>query len=235
MRENLAELLASRPQYPEVVGDRKILRFLRGHGSVEKATVMMRNFLQWREANGVDAVRAAIVEGGLDHPLRFPNGEKILALIPQLVIAPRAFDRQGAPLCVDQYAFSPVEVLRRITIDEYIVFVVHCLEYRSLVVEQLSEQRERAWLAALSPEKRRAALLPGPDAPHGVLVHTCVIRDLGAVGLEHASSQGQEIIRAVVGLSSDNYPELMRKCFMVNTPWVFSALWYFIKGLLAAR
>ena len=29
--------------------------------------------------------------------------------------------------------------------------------------------------------------------------------------------------------------ELMRKCFMINTPWVFNTAWYFVKGLLAAR
>jgi hypothetical protein len=27
----------------------------------------------------------------------------------------------------------------------------------------------------------------------------------------------------------------VHNCFMINTPWVFNALWYFIKGLLAAR
>jgi hypothetical protein len=77
------------------------------------------------------------------------------------------------------------------------------------------------------------------------------------VGFEHLSAKGQEIIRAVIALASDNYPgrlmtfkpsvclnqfsdlhfslELMRKAFMVNTPWIFNTVWFFIKGLLAAR
>jgi hypothetical protein len=29
--------------------------------------------------------------------------------------------------------------------------------------------------------------------------------------------------------------ELMRKCFMINSPFVFNAVWYVIKGILAAR
>eukprot|EP00981_Chlorochromonas_danica_P015651 scaffold14342_cov209-Ochromonas_danica.AAC.1 len=36
-------------------------------------------------------------------------------------------------------------------------------------------------------------------------------------------------------MASDNYPELMRKCFMINTPWIFNTVWFFIKNLLAAR
>ncbi len=48
-------------------------------------------------------------------------------------------------------------------------------------------------------------------------------------------SKGQEIIQAVIAIASPNYPELMRKCFMINSPWVFNALWFFIKGLLPAR
>ena len=30
-------------------------------------------------------------------------------------------------------------------------------------------------------------------------------------------------------------PRPLSQCFMINAPWVFNALWYFIKGLLPAR
>jgi len=206
---------------------------LRGHDhNVDKATEMMQKFLIWRKDNNVDAIRTAILSG-LDHPLKFPCGEKILGLIPQIVITPHACDKVGSPICVDQYDFSPSAVLKEISIEQYIQFVIHTLEYRSLIVEQLSEERERVFLASLpdaSPERLEAL-----EQPYGVLVNTCVIRDLKGVGFEHIGSQGQEIIRAVIGVSSDNYPELMRKCFMINTPWLFNTLWYFIKGLLASR
>lgn len=57
----------------------------------------------------------------------------------------------------------------------------------------------------------------------------------GGVGWEHLGSQGLEIIRSVVTLASNNYPELMRKCVMVNVPWIFNTVWYFVKGLLAEK
>lgn len=55
------------------------------------------------------------------------------------------------------------------------------------------------------------------------------------MGFAHLSSQGQDIIKTVVNLASHNYPELMRKCFMINTPFLFHTVWYVIRGLLAAR
>ena len=29
-----------------------------------------------------------------------------------------------------------------------------------------------------------------------------------------------------------NYPEYLGKCHMVNVPWLFTSMWFFIKGLL---
>ena len=58
VRSKLHSLLAARPQYPEVVGDRKLLRFIRGHNfDIEKATEMIEKYLNWRTANNIDAIR----------------------------------------------------------------------------------------------------------------------------------------------------------------------------------
>ena len=46
---------------------------------------------------------------------------------------------------------------------------------------------------------------------------------------------GQDIMKAVVSIASDNYPEMMARSFMVNAPWIFNTLWYVLKGLLAER
>lgn len=234
VRERLKGPFSESPPYPEVVGDRKILRFLRGHGhNVDKVVELMGKFLRWRKEFKVDEMRRNIVEGGLDHPSKFPHGEVILRLIPQLVIAPLAFSRNGCPICVDQYKFKPDEVLRQVSLSEYLVFATYCLEFRSLVLEQLSEKREREKLASMTPEEREHEMDPfGGSKPYGVIVSTLVIRDVGAVGLDHCSEVGRNIIKAVVTLASDNYPEMMQRCYLVNVPWIFNALWYFIKGLL---
>lgn len=237
IRERLADLLKDAPPFPEVVGDRKIIRFLRGHDhNIDKICDLYGKFLMWRKEAKVDEIRNNIVEGGLDHPLKFPKGELIMHLIPSLAIAPDALDNLGCPIVVDQYKFHPHEVLNQITIPEYVVFVTHALEYRQLILEQLSEERERAYLNSLSDAERTRIEHPDcNDPPYGVITQTCVIRDLDGVGFEHLSVKGREIIQAVVALASDNYPEMMRKTFMINVPWVFNTVWYFIKGLLAAK
>lgn len=38
-----------------------------------------------------------------------------------------------------------------------------------------------------------------------------------------------------LGVASDNYPEMMHKCHMVNAPWLFNTVWWVIKGWLSPR
>ena len=108
------------------MGDRKLIRFLRGHDhNVDKAYEMVSNFFKWRDEHGVDEVRERILRGGLDHPTKFPLGAKIISLIPQIVIAYDACDKFGAPICVDQYNFSPATVMAELSIPEYMTFIIH--------------------------------------------------------------------------------------------------------------
>lgn len=262
--------LASVPPFPEVVGDRKLLRFLRGHSyDIPKCVEMFTRFLNWRKGilctksreiyssydtfcseNGVDEIRQRIVREGMNHPSKFPNGEKILSLVPQIVMAHEVSDKNGCPICIDQYTFSPTAVLEEVSVQEYIQFVIYSLEYRSLILEQLSEEEERKNLLALSSttyssppstlvkqpstvSSSNGSELPIP--PYGVVKYTCVIRDLAGVGFDHLGSRGREIISTVISLASDNYPELMRKCFIINSPFIFNTAWYFIKNLLSQR
>ena len=120
--------------------------------------------------------------------------------------------------------FSPAEVLSQVTIPEYIRFVIHSLEFKTLVIEQLSEMRERAALALYyKNQAEKHDQVEGKEdegevgvegegevdvsmSPYGVLLYTCVIRDLAGVGFEHVGKKGQEIIQAVIGVASANYP-----------------------------
>ena len=116
--------------------------------------------------------------------------------------------------------FSPAEVLSQVSIPQYIRFVIHSLEYKTLVIEQLSEVREKAALALYHKiQEERQDDIEGKEdmdedeggvdvsvGPYGVLLYTCVIRDLAGVGFEHVGAKGQEIIQAVIGVASANYP-----------------------------
>lgn len=175
----------------------------------------------------------------------------ILKLMPCLAISHEACDKKGTPICVDQYNFDPSEVLEKIGVDNYYIFFIHVLEFKSIVLEQLSEARDRAYLAGLPDDEMRALaeyippyvddgtgnLVPVQSETEawGNIVGTLVIRDLNGIGFRHLGSTGQEIIKMMVSVSSDNYPELLRKCLIVNSPWIFSSVWYLIKGWVAAK
>ena len=66
------------------------------------------------------------------------------------------------------------------SIEDYVKYTIFTLEFRSMVLEQLSEERERK-LRALKMSEEVA----------GIVVRTCVIRDLAGLGFEHISKQGQ--------------------------------------------
>lgn len=231
IRRVLAADLAAHP-YPDVSGDRKLLRFFRGHnGDLPKTIEMIKKFLDWRKANNVDSIRNDIING-MDHPAKFPKGEFILRLVPQIVIDVNICDKAGRPLCLEQYTFNPKDVLKQISLRDYIQFVTYSLEYKNMILEQLSEAQERKKIFDLNngnPADFNFA------QPFGVILNSYVIRDLTGIGLSHMTSDGKEILKAVIAVASDNYPELMGKSALINMPWVFNTMWYFTKGLLAAR
>lgn len=58
------------------------------------------------------------------------------------------------------------------------------------------------------------------------------IRDLHGVGLAHLGSEGRALVSSALSLGLPNYPHYLGKCIMINTPWIFSSFWCFIKTFL---
>eukprot|EP01032_Pedospumella_encystans_P037408 gene37408-42368_t len=113
----------------------------------------------------------------------------------------------------------------RVTIQDYLLFLVYALEYRALVMEQMSHEEEMRYI-----EK-----YPNPDdreTGYGVVLLNFCIRDLNGVGVGHLTGKGKQIIEAAIKIGLPNYPEYLGKCHMVNVPWLFTSMWFFIKGLL---
>lgn len=152
----------------------------------------------WRKENNIDLIRNDILRGGRDHPSKFPHGQKVLRLIPQIVIDHDICDKFDCPIVFEQYNFRPAEVLAEITLEEYVEFVTYCLEFRSLILEQLSEEQERKKYESLLTRGNAGEDL-SKEEPYGTLCYLCIIRDLNGVGFDHLGSQGQDIIKAVIG------------------------------------
>eukprot|EP01038_Epipyxis_sp_PR26KG_P013277 gene13277-17790_t len=226
LREKLSDVINVCPQFPEIVGDRRLLRFLRSfQGDVEKSAKGYRDFLNWRKTHNVDAIREAIVHGGLNTPLKFPKGDIIIEIAPQIIVSSTALDRKGRPLCVETFDFQPAELLRHITIDDYLIFLIHALEYRTIIIEQMSHECEMQYLNENPDESKR-------KDGYGVILMDYTIRDFKGITFAHMGQDGRSIVKAALDIGLPNYPEYLGKCSMINVPWIFNAMWFFIKGLL---
>jgi len=230
VRNRLHDELTNRPQFPEVVGDRRILRYLRGNGlNVETSCKKIASMLRWRVENGIDEIRNDIVHGK-NSPQLFPKADFILSKAPQVLLSTTCLDKLGNPISIESFNFSPREVMKTITEADYIKYLIYCLEFKLLVLEQLSEQKEQELIAAHK--------CTNPDTPldnYGVILQHTIIRDLTGIGLGHVGSDGRSILAAGILVSEKNYAEILSKTYVVNAPWIFTAFWYFIQGLLGSR
>lgn len=91
------------------------------------------------------------------------------------------------------FDFSPKDVLDAISISDYLVFLTYSLEYRAIVMEQLSHEVEQRYI-----EKH-----PNPDDRvdgYGVILLDYTIRDLKGVGFAHIGSKGRALVAAALQL-----------------------------------
>ena len=148
LKKLLSSELQDYPNYVDVIGDRKLIRFLRGFNlDIDKTYKAYQGFLKWRKDNNVNEIRNLILYGGYNNPNVFPKGELILKLMPQIVLAPYHFDNYKQPITFDIFDFDPNIVLQSITVSDYMLFLTYCVEYRSLYIEQISEEREKLFLS----------------------------------------------------------------------------------------
>ena len=76
---------------------------------------------------------------------------------------------------MEMFDFSPKDVLEAISIQDYLVFLTYSLEYRAIVMEQMSHEREQEYLKEYpNPADRREG--------YGVVLLDYTIRDLKGRG-----------------------------------------------------
>jgi hypothetical protein len=72
---------------------------------------------------------------------------------------------------METFDFSPKEMFDAVPMADYLLFLIHTLEYRAIVLEQMSHEREQRYLEEHpNPEDR--------EDGYGVIVMDYTIRDL---------------------------------------------------------
>jgi len=145
-----------------------------------------------------------LYSGKIKSPFDFPFGSKILDLVPQIVIAHDAFDRGGNPIAMEWFNFSPSDVLSSVTKEDYTLFMIYLLEYRSLVLEQLSYEAEESFKKTIEDKDGE---VDAKGIIYGVVLSCLIIRDFEGFGLHHVSSDGQSVFKLILDVAVANYPE----------------------------
>ena len=118
--DNIA-LLNSQPPYPEVVGDRRLLRYIKAAKyDINAAKESYLNTLRFRKQYNVNEIRNDIVFGGKNCPINFPNGSKILSYFKTIVLSVNHRDVDGNPISYEDFSSSPSRLLANVSKEEYI-------------------------------------------------------------------------------------------------------------------
>jgi hypothetical protein len=137
-----------------------------------------------------------------------------------------ALDLYGNPVAMESFSFQPETVLKEVPKPEYVLFMIYTLEYKSLMLDQLAHEREQALLS--QPQRQQQQ----QQQQYGIVVQSTILRDLAGFGVAHVGSDGQTVMKWILEIAADNYPELLFKSHMINTPWIFNSIWWLVKNIL---
>ncbi|KAH8583227.1 CRAL TRIO domain-containing [Cryptosporidium sp. chipmunk genotype I] len=121
-------------------------------------------------------------------------------------------DFYGNIICIERFGLlDETRLLGAVKVEELLLWYSYHMEYRSILLDKLSYEAKSLVRA------------------------TCII-DLFGLSLSQVhSSHMITILRRMIQLASDNYPEGMSYVVFVNSPKFFSIVWNSFKSLLAAR
>lgn len=95
---------------------------------------------------------------------------------------------------------------------------MYCMEFKTMVLEQLSEIKERCFLEKYNYNP------PVLQNGYGVILQCTIVRDLVAMTTEFMSNEAKTILKVSLDIAQNNYPEMLYKSHLVSTSWMFSTL-----------
>lgn len=201
----------------------RLLRFLIGFSfNVSNAFSAFNKHIKWRKEFNMDnVVRPYVITNMV------PNNNIEMAPLHNIItryypcnLLLRESTHEKTPLkdyfgniiCIERFGLlDETRLLGAVKVEELLLWYSYHMEYRSILLDKLSYEAKSLVRA------------------------TCII-DLFGLSLSQVhSSHMITILRRMIQLASDNYPEGMSYVVFVNSPKFFSIVWNSFKSLLAAR
>jgi len=196
LKSQLSADLAATPGYPDVVGDIRLLRTLRGFDHcVAEAAAAFRAHLAIRRERGLDVVRGKILErwGGLLWELRcemLPHGELICTYMPEVLVFSRT--RLGDPISVGLWGRGrPAAFVQEVEDwqDKFLEYYYFMNESRMLLLDQASREQNRlvhfvqvfdleSWSVMGNADRSWNAFTTERAGPVGETYHDCNVNFL---------------------------------------------------------
>lgn len=195
-------------KYIELVGDVRLLRFLRGYKmNVSVAATKYREMLAMRQKLKLDDIRDDIVSNNMVTD-EFPHFQKIIPHLPFLDTYDIFSAPDGHVFYFEMTGYADFhKLLTDVTEEEWQTFFLYSMEYRALKLDQLSRQNER-------------------------LVQTIQVRDLGGFSIARFNPKLLKRIRPLVSIATKCYPESMHRVLVLHAPWIFDKVWTAVKSML---
>ncbi|KAL3666071.1 hypothetical protein V7S43_008862 [Phytophthora oleae] len=195
-------------KYVELVGDVRLLRFLRGYKmNVSVAATKYREMLALRQKLKLDDIRDDIASNNMV-PDEFPHFQKIIPHLPFLDTYDIFSAHDGHVFYFEMTGYADLQkLLTDVTEEEWQTFFLYSMEYRAMKLDQLSRQNE-------------------------TLVQTIMVRDLSGFSFARFNPKLLKRLKPLVSIATKCYPESMHRVLVLHAPWIFDKVWSAVKAML---
>lgn len=203
--------------FSDISSERVFVRFLKGNSMNHKlAAAAYIKYLSWRKEMNVNQIRNNILKGdNMTNPASFPYSSIISKFLYQSALAPAVVDKSNRPIFLSQFVNFQSPLFQETPSDQQLsAYLIHWFEYRSLLLDQLSEASEQ--------DQKEST---------NVLLQTCHLWDLKEFFWKHlADPTITRFMSLYFEMSFAYYPEQIGRIHIVNAHWSWVKLWGWMKG-----